>query len=137
MPLACLQEEMQRQSEVGGRRGGRHDRNAADPEGGRELIGIRFQSSRLVLGGHCSGQATAVTTETSNAVQDMLSPVCHLFSHFSHWLTSQALFTAQGRIKNSLRLSGLSGFGWDEGIRWSRPLGRLGLIFKVMYRMPQ
>src|SRR5882724_13428575 len=43
--------------------------------------------------------ATAVTTKKDlMQCKTCYHRVCHLFSHFSHWLTSQALFTAPGRI---------------------------------------
>jgi len=76
---------------------------------GRELVGIRFQSSGLVLVVTAVAPATAVTTkkdlmQCKTAITGMSS-----FLSFSHWLTSQALFTAQGEYKAVKTLRVLAG----------------------------
>src|SRR5882724_490303 len=66
-------------------------------KGARNSSELGFKGAVWSLVVTAVAPATAVTTKKDlMQCKTCYHQVCHLFSHLSHWLTSQALFTAQG-----------------------------------------
>jgi len=120
--------ETQRQSKVGGHWGGHHDFNVLTQKGAGNLLESGFKAVVWSLVVTAVAGATAVTTK-----KDLMQcKTCYhwyvIFSHFSHWLISQAFLQLKVNTRQ-LRLSGVFlAMTGQRGSDGHSPLGCLGLI---------